>query len=614
MDVSGLTMDDTSSIDTDVILDASVYGKPPVNMGGNLHTSRFRDERLQAMLKESRTKLKRNPNSSQSWFANRTNSLASSRLERTGISPQRKDVIYSEQILKKYRSSYDDTDKNAKDKSIAHRAVSTASKRSTETSKLHSSLGTQSIRQISPFSAKNSFSGKLSTSDLGDEIRVPSCASKKSDVYDVHSQKTSGYHSEIFSPNRLHMGRSFEYNPKLVRGPIQDSFLRRDSNDTDVLMRHPPIGSKVHQRSKTWDHSRPFVSSSPKLASSPTRQSTIKPSSVSISYSPQHNSYTALFPQNDIARRTRMPESTTIYGPNSTFTDWKSSALQSRQDHLATRAEEVKDNESFLVTEHVQNRYVADEATFRHDSGVSRNDIFAESLEDDDFAEHNKTWPSIERLKQRSKMAYLRSRTNEAKSFHGGWTSKKRSIPLRIQSASSGARTSSMVSPNRTSSSRETLGHYIVKDIDSQARPSFHERATAIEALTNSQLKSRQISHNDDDDDDDDVTINTELLLSQPPMPIVDASPSLSTVSDSDTNVEDDSDNETQSFVDLPFRSSSRVSFAPNVSFSHSNMTSPSKSELKNGSDKKSERLSQNQAVRYVLLYIFIGISNLNIH
>lgn len=51
--------------------------------------------------------------------------------------------------------------------------------------------------------------------------------------------------------------------------------------------------------------------------------------------------------------------------------------------------------------------------------------------------------------------------------------------------------------------------------------------------------------------DDEIQSVDTELLVTQPPMPIVDVSPSLTTVSDSETMVESESDADTEVYVPL---------------------------------------------------------------
>eukprot|EP00794_Sanderia_malayensis_P006662 gene6662-7414_t len=97
-DTTGLTMDDTASIDTDVILQTSVYGEEPVNMGGNLHSPLFKDRKVQMILNDSRVK-KKNATSN---VLGRSVHSASSR-QSSFQSPQSRDVLYAKQILNKHR-------------------------------------------------------------------------------------------------------------------------------------------------------------------------------------------------------------------------------------------------------------------------------------------------------------------------------------------------------------------------------------------------------------------------------------------------------------------------------------------------------------------------------
>jgi len=169
-------------------------------------------------------------------------------------------------------------------------------------------------------------------------------------------------------------------------------------------------------------------------------------------------------------------------------------------------------------------------------------------------------------LKDRSKIVYMKSRRNGAKSSYSSWTAEKRSIPLRPQNPISVA---TRVPLTRSFLTTDTLNH--PKTMSSVIRPSKSLLGGPSSRYSTFKAKdSRYFS------DDDNMTTDTDLLLSQPPMPIVNASPSVSTISDDDTTIQNNSsDSESMSFADLPIRSSSRVSFAPDVSFSRTNGVSP---------------------------------------
>ena len=676
MDTTGLTMDDASSIDTDVILGTSVYGKRPVNMGGNLHTPLFKDERVQAILNESRKKLKKNESKSLGRSVHGVSSLASSRLSQSISSPQRKDVIYSENILNKHRSlyngSYDNEKINAKeyqregtrqqrslgssrtqgsartdisrslrsqnkshssDASIRRSFVeSSYTGKKNGISKLHLSVGTQATKGTNHSLSPKRYPGKFaSSSDFVTSSRetvVKNYPSKNSDLLDINSQRTSGYHSDILSPDYVPKDRKSELGKSVYmrRDPSPErlisssrripstenrpSMLRKDSDTTDVLMRQPPIGTKVHQRSKTWGYMQPFKSTLPEASSTPIRQpeyqapsrysasaavrhgavtsgstaSKIPPSSNPHSttnartYVEKPNSYSG---HREITRKNRLSDSAILSMPSSSsYTNWKSSALTSSRQDLVLREEEPEERDPRPNLEHVQQRYVANELELGEENVETSNRAVDSEFDDESLTQHNRTWPSIERLKEKSKMAYLRSKRNAANSQHAGWTAEKRSIPLRPQnsiSIGSSTRIGSIVSPHLQSVSP----HRSVSAGETRYRANVEtSNRTKSSSLLLENSHFRQSNHQSKAlqyvSDDDNATIDTDLLLSQPPMPVVDASPSLTTISDDDATIQgDDSNSDNQSFVDLPLRSSSRVSFAPDVSFSRTNDVSP---------------------------------------
>jgi hypothetical protein len=73
---------DTASMDTDILVSQSMYGARPINMGGYLHESLHKDEKVHRLKKESTKKLRKSSEKSRS----RTR-------ERTNISPRSKSVL-----------------------------------------------------------------------------------------------------------------------------------------------------------------------------------------------------------------------------------------------------------------------------------------------------------------------------------------------------------------------------------------------------------------------------------------------------------------------------------------------------------------------------------------
>ena len=57
--MNGVDWNDAASIDTDVLLSQSVYGPNPVNMGGGFHNSLYKDKRVARLKKESTKKLRK---------------------------------------------------------------------------------------------------------------------------------------------------------------------------------------------------------------------------------------------------------------------------------------------------------------------------------------------------------------------------------------------------------------------------------------------------------------------------------------------------------------------------------------------------------------------------
>ena len=638
MDATGLTMEDVSSIDTDAILETSVYGSDPVNMGGNFHQPLFKDSRVQKILDESRKKSKKKSVSSS---VDRPIHSAASRMGQIISSPQKRDVVYSERILNKHRlflnGQYDKSTVGAKSRAIgsidmkfdsrfvesqsklqADEIMRTSSslknlpsKMSVGNSGLQLSVGAHVYKQPSLSMSTKSLSTKLSsTSDFVGSTHgtaLETYPSKSSDLVEINSQRTSGYHSDVLSPDHrtfedreIQQGQPILSGRRIISTGKRASILRKDSSSTDILMRQPPIGTKVHQRSKTWGYLQSLKDAAPDASSTPIRRpeyrtlgpSSVKPSGFPFSATSRVSSIAGRMPPSSnphstsnarsysdqtsrtghpgFVERSRLGDSTFSPRSGSSYTNWKSSASTSRKIEASLREEESEEEERLPTQEYVQRRYVADEFQVK-----SKDEKVADDAREPDFPfealnEHNRTWPSIERMKERSRTAYMKSKRNGVKSSYSSWTAEKRSIPLRPQNPISVAtRMVSDVPLIPSFSTTDTLNRH--QTTSSAVRPqkslsggpsSRHSTFTAKD--------SRYFS------DDDNMTTDTDLLLSQPPMPIVNASPSVSTISDEDATIQNDSsDSESMSFADLPIRSSSRVSFAPDVSFSRTSGVSP---------------------------------------
>ena len=673
MDATGLTMEDASSIDTDLILHAPVYGRNPINMGGDLHIPLFRDERVQKMLNESRKKYRKNLSKGVGRSVNSISSLSAVGKNQSTSSPQRKDVTYSEEILNRHRLLYNGnaadgktmskfeapkrssaTQKNdgGRERNNTRRALATSSPIRTHVERydsateearlhpsslhsapsnqrqnLHSSLSPQANSYINKSVDRNRLPEKSSSTGVrggsSREFYLHSYPSRSSDGVDVISPRTSGYHSDILSFDALQKNRKSAPSSKVSSqrsiSPSRPSSSsksfnrmesgrtheRKDSNATDILMRQPPIGTKVHQRSKTWGNMYSGVPAPPEASSTPIRQqgyiasihssaatsdpmllsktasdlttrvpSTKSPRSASNErqFAVSSSSYPRFSERKNVAKMNRLSESAVASKPVVTYTNWKSSALNSRRQFGVTREEDAGETSTRPVLEYVESRYVAEDlhtGLDQADSNVESSERHSE--EEEHVIEHNRTWPSIERMKERSTMTYLTSKV--VQSSRGSWTSEKRSIPLRPQNRISTDRlsgTRDLVFPSRESIARTEFRNHLQENKQSRinfASPSqmfsrgrgFDEHAKITKLMP----------------DDDDATIDTDLLLSQPPMPVVDASPSLSTLSDDDTIKGDDSGSDSQSFADIPLRSSSRVSFAPEVHFDRASRISP---------------------------------------
>ena len=515
---------------------------------------------------------------------------------------------------------------------------------------------------------------------------------KDIDVMEGNSRGTSGYHSDNVSP--IHARKTLDRPASSQRAsspkqasPLEqmqspnrdqetlrrkDSSLSQDSTSTDVLMRQPPIGTRLHQRSKTWASSSfksklPDAMSTPKPQLYPTspklqavnrgddkvkcEQSSRQPQyesarsrssasqtasgRVSLGIPPSSSPHSTAVARlanghsrpyvssspvaREAAVKSRYSDSAILTKPTglgSSYTSWRSSALGSgRSGGFVVREEEVVGSTEVDedLAEIVTGRYIAE------DPHLNSND------EEVDL--HNKTWPSLEKFKSRSKLLYSQRKDEISLSPQSSWTEQKRSIPLRPANAvatkssaashphsfssshsyvnrpiSNSSHRSTInkhdqLSPNRNYSQSRTTGSsprssnitgpsYRPFTPSTAARQSYQSQHYAERS---SRVRERSpytgnISHvnidnaarNIIDTDDDNVTIDTDFLLIQPPMPVVDASPSLSTVSDEDLTVKDaDSEETSESFAELPLRPSSRVSFAPDVSFDRRRGMSP---------------------------------------
>ncbi len=252
------------------------------------------------------------------------------------------------------------------------------------------------------------------------------------------------------------------------------------------------------------------------------------------------------------------------------LTNWQASKM------LKDAYQQVDERDNHLESS-PQDTEMYQRAGQAYDSDKDRlDDIGEEDLSETELNAHNRTWPSLERYRERSKLINSENRAVRTRPIYSGWAAERRSIPLRTTERSDKhhGSSSSATSPQRQSFTRKSplRSHrdnapfqYVEKT------PNFNQNkwnGPSNPAVTEQVTETR-------DFDVESTTADTEVLLVQPPMPIVDASPSLSTLSDDSTIVDSQSDSDGQLYADLPLRSSSRVSFAPNTSNNSKNGNSP---------------------------------------
>lgn len=732
-------MDDTASVDTEVVLESSVYGNRPINMGGELHAPRFKDPRVESILNESRRKVKKHR---ENVLGRSVHGVSTASIVKAVQSPESRDVAYTNRILNKHRSFEGNSSGNSyskgsrrqilqesnRERTTSSKAISTPaySKEGRNSTTLYASSSPTVDRKNGSRDADSSRNAAI-TSRPGLNVSSPSIerpvahdidmarrplvndiptrshmknlslniSQKDIDVMESNSRGTSGYHSDYVSPIHVQktLGRPSSSHrassPKRVspseriRSPNRDqgtmrrkdSSLSQESASTDVLIRQPPTGTKLHQRSKTWASSS-FKSGLPHAMSTPKPQlyandpkafnrhddkvryerSSQQPKyesarprsaasqtvsgSASLGLPPSSSPHSTAVARmadghsgpylssspvaREAASKSRYSDSSVLTKPaglGSSYTSWRSSALGSdRSGRFVVREEEVNGSTEVGddVAEIVTGRYTA------KDPHLSAND---EEVNGEDL--HNRTWPSLEKFKSRSKLSYSPRKDEISLSPKSSWTEQKRSIPLRptitaetrnVSSAgshphsvinghsyvnrpishssySSTTKKHDQLSPNRNYFQSRTTGPSSrssniagpssrqftpSKDAGQSYRsPSYAQRSSHAKERSpytgNASHMNRNNTNQDNiDTDDDDATIDTDLLLIQPPMPVVDASPSLSTVSDDDSTVKDSDSGETsQSFAELPVRPSSKVSFAPDVSFNGRRGISP---------------------------------------
>ena len=730
-------MDDTASVDTEVVLESSVYGNRPINMGGDLHTPLFKDPRVESILNESRRKVKKHRENilGRSVHGVSTASVVKA-VNDSMQSPESRDVAYTNRILNKHRS-FDGNSSGSYSKGSRRQILQESNREKPTSSKdFGNSAYPKEIRNsTTPFVTSSPTASRKSTRDTNSSrnIGIPSeprlnvsdptierpvahdidnarrslvndnlarsymknlslnISQKDIDVMEGNSRGTSGYHSDNVSP--IHAQKTLDRpassqrasSPKRVspleriRSPNRDqgtlrrkdSAVSQGSASTDVLIRQPPNGTKLHQRSKTWASSSfkskiPHAMSTPKPQLFPNdqkpqafnfgddkvryeqyeaarpRSSALQSVSGSVSLgippsSSPHSTAVARIANRstspylssspvarEAAARNRYSDSAVLKKPaglGSSYTSWRSSALGSdRSGGFVVREEEVgvstegDEDQAEIVT----GRYTAE------GPHLSSND---EEINGEDL--HNRTWPSLEKFKARSKLSYLPRKDEISLSPKSSWTDQKRSIPLRPANTAATRSVASTLShphsvsngysyanrpishssyrsainkhdqssPNRNYSQSKTTepssrssniagtsnrpfmpstGAGKLYRSPHYAERSLHVKDRSPYAGNTSHVNRDNTFRDNIDTDDDNATIDTDLLLIQPPMPVVDASPSLSTVSDDDSTVKDaESEVTSQSFAELPVRPSSKVSFAPDVSFNGRRGISP---------------------------------------
>ena len=295
------TMDDTASVDTEILLESSVYGSEPVNMGGDLHSPLYRDRKVNKILNESKTKLEKHhksllgrsvhgissdislntkrqdpkksltlPNSLHTATsvrtlpgANSTLSLRHSRAKTasTPLSANRNVDVSRVSTDKNHWNSvrvpYSTSLRNSNEIVPKTRSPLTSYKTSArELSTLSERVPRIVLKDNSrPSTSTTAFSRKP---EGGFKLREESRVDKHGYQADDISQLTSGYQSDLisFSPTITRTAApKVEFTTRRIVETERDSTQSNSSVSTDKLVRQSPTGFKMHARNKTWDSS-----------------------------------------------------------------------------------------------------------------------------------------------------------------------------------------------------------------------------------------------------------------------------------------------------------------------------------------------------------------------
>ncbi|XP_031566023.1 uncharacterized protein LOC116301150 [Actinia tenebrosa] len=512
---------DTASMDTDILLSQPMYGDRPVNMGGDLHQTLHKDQKVTRLKKESTKKLKKSSEKSRSRAR-----------ERTQISPRSKSVLVT-------------PDHGVR--AVSPREYQSAPPKSRM--RPEASVSPSSYRDYSPLR-----SGHLRPSPERLELKPTQFSMP---VRSPNFRSTEIYQREEYpSPMSKYTTPSTDKRHSPVRSHARESEYRGSGEEYSSPMSKYTSPSTDRRHSPVRSH---------------TRESEYRGSGEE--YSSPMSKYTS--PSTD-RRHSPLSSHARESGYNGSVT--RKPPSPSHIKHSGTRSRKSKDSKPGLGEDADKDASDTDREMRKSPTGIKMEKVYRDpstmypwktmiqSRNHKSVAFSDGYSPGLAKPVYKSTPAvkneaiasqrYMASKV-PSRDLSGNVTQPEEYVTRRIThyfpKASPGLK-SAPPQPVFTSTSQTIPTHKPPIAPRSLDRLGKHQRSRTMPDLRTigSGVKSLRHSKGRRSYDDDllsVVTSDTEVLLTQPPMPIVDVSPSLTTVSDSsDTIVGSDTESERETY------------------------------------------------------------------
>ncbi|XP_048583742.1 uncharacterized protein LOC116614840 isoform X2 [Nematostella vectensis] len=502
---------DTASIDTDMLVSQSIYGTKPVNMGGDFHKSLYEDKNVARLNKESTRKLKKGERS-------RTRTRSES-------SPKSKSLIHTPSGRPLSPRGYQSVPPKTSRRPEA--SVSPSTYRD------YSPLRSEHLRAASSSERLEPRTGGYISLREGNQSGDRERGQRYVSPSTLIKQKVSGQYNEEYSPSsrKDHEGTMHSTYPG-TRKELDSNQYREDE--------FSPSSRRHYDRTKPFSYSK----NNSREDHERTRQSV---HGQSVTQSQNHSSSNA--------RRIEKhsPSHSKHYVPRSKRTKGSKQKSKERKEFEGESSDTDREMRKSPTGIRMEKMYREPSTMYPWKTVIQSGSLQDKSVSfSDNQGYGHPVYESTPAVMPKEDIKYVskgpRSDPNETPhyDFRETYTTKRvthyekrppgnlKSSPKPVFTSTTKQESSVRHKPPSGPKSTQRVGHR-----RSRTMPDLRKVATKSRHLP------RGSRHSYDDDMLSVVTSDTEVLVTQPSMPIVDVSPSLTSVSDSsDTLVGTDSESD----------------------------------------------------------------------